>query len=123
MARRTCSCVFYAAPFLWALLLTPAIGYAKKHNTLFVFGDSLFDPGNNQYVNATPGGRGGGSGDVATSPPYGENYFKHATGRLSDGRLVPDFIGTGNEHFYQTERSLLVLLGGGGRAGCYVQSI
>ncbi|XP_056169833.1 uncharacterized protein LOC115685670 [Syzygium oleosum] len=87
MARRSCSCVFYAAPFLWALLLRPAIGYAKKHNTLFVFGDSLFDPGNNQYVNATPGG-----GDVATSPPYGETYFKHATGRLSDGRLVPDFI-------------------------------
>ncbi|KAI6700343.1 hypothetical protein NL676_014667 [Syzygium grande] len=91
VARRSCSCVFYAAPFLWALLLSPATGYAKKHNTLFVFSDSLFDPGNNQYVNAIPGGRGGG-GDMATSPPYRETYFKHTTGQLSNGRLVPDFI-------------------------------
>ncbi|KAK6911809.1 GDSL lipase/esterase [Dillenia turbinata] len=53
--------------------------------TLFVFGDSLFDPGNNQY-------RKGGTNDSSNNWPYGESYFKHATGRLSDGRLVPDFI-------------------------------
>ncbi|XP_030932295.1 GDSL esterase/lipase 1-like [Quercus lobata] len=57
-----------------------------EHKTLFVFGDSLFDPGNNQYLNGSS--VEGGS----ISWPYGETYFNHSTGRLSDGRLVPDFI-------------------------------
>ena len=57
------------------------------HKALFVFGDSLFDPGNNQYLN------GSVEGISATSWPYGETFFKRPTGRLSDGRIVPDFIG------------------------------
>lgn len=61
----------------------------EEHKTLFVFGDSLFDPGNNQYLNASVEGG-------APPWPYGETYFGHSTGRLSDGRLVPDFIG--NNH-------------------------
>ncbi|XP_019157203.1 PREDICTED: GDSL esterase/lipase 1-like [Ipomoea nil] len=59
----------------------------KKHNNvaLFVFGDSFFDPGNNNYINTT-------TNFQANFPPYGESYFKHPTGRFSDGRLMPDFI-------------------------------
>lgn len=60
-----------------------------EHKTLFVLGDSLFDPGNNQYLNDSVEGG-------ALPWPYGETYFGHSTGRLSDGRLVPDFIG--NDH-------------------------
>ena len=56
------------------------------HKALFIFGDSLFDAGNNQYLNGSVEGG-------AISWPYGETFFKHPTGRLSDGRLVPDFIG------------------------------
>ncbi|XP_041017971.1 GDSL esterase/lipase 1-like isoform X2 [Juglans microcarpa x Juglans regia] len=56
-----------------------------EHKTLFVFGDSLFDPGNNQYLNDSVEGG-------ALPWPYGETYFGHSTGRLSDGRLVPDFV-------------------------------
>lgn len=52
---------------------------------LFVFGDSLFDPGNNNYLNSN-------TLTAAQRWPYGETFFKHPTGRLSDGRLVPDFI-------------------------------
>ncbi|XP_031266744.1 GDSL esterase/lipase 1-like [Pistacia vera] len=55
------------------------------HKALFVFGDSLFDPGNNQYLNDSRKG-------IATTFPYGETYFKRPTGRLSDGRTVPDLI-------------------------------
>ncbi|KAK6911810.1 GDSL lipase/esterase [Dillenia turbinata] len=57
----------------------------KNQVGLFVFGDSLFDPGNNQYVN-------GSRKDSSNNWPYGESYFKHPTGRLSDGLIVPDFI-------------------------------
>ncbi|KAL0009719.1 hypothetical protein SO802_004827 [Lithocarpus litseifolius] len=56
-----------------------------EQKTLFVFGDSLFDPGNNKYLNASVEG-----GSI--SWPYGETFFNHSTGRLSDGRIVPDFV-------------------------------
>ncbi|XP_031258103.1 GDSL esterase/lipase 1-like [Pistacia vera] len=57
------------------------------HKALFVFGDSLFDPGNNQYLNDSSQ-----EGAGATVFPYGETFFKRPTGRLCDGRTVPDFI-------------------------------
>lgn len=53
---------------------------------LFIFGDSFFDPGNNNYINTT-------TLDQANFWPYGETFFKFPTGRFSDGRLVSDFIG------------------------------
>ncbi|XP_020228086.1 GDSL esterase/lipase 1 [Cajanus cajan] len=63
--------------------------YAARTNnnrkTLFVFGDSLFDPGNNQYLKSS-------NREASTKWPYGETYFNHPTGRFSDGRIVPDFI-------------------------------
>ncbi|XP_061361890.1 GDSL esterase/lipase 1-like [Gastrolobium bilobum] len=59
----------------------------KEHKALFVFGDSPFDPGNNVYLS-------GGSKLETVHWPYGETYFKHPTGRYSDGRVVPDFIAT-----------------------------
>ena len=56
---------------------------------LFVFGDSLFDPGNNQYLVANP------ETDYVPGDrwPYGITFPGKPTGRISDGRLVPDFIG------------------------------
>ncbi|XP_059643409.1 GDSL esterase/lipase 1-like [Cornus florida] len=73
-----------------AILVIPSKCYGesqkpRSRSALFVFGDSLFDPGNNQYTN--------GSGPSSSSNwPYGETYFKHPTGRICDGRIVPDFI-------------------------------
>ncbi|TKY64213.1 GDSL esterase/lipase 1 [Spatholobus suberectus] len=69
------------------IILSTVSCYAARpiQKTLFVFGDSLFDPGNNQYLNSS-------IREASTTWPYGETYFKHPTGRLSDGRLVPDFI-------------------------------
>ncbi|XP_019168151.1 PREDICTED: GDSL esterase/lipase 1-like [Ipomoea nil] len=56
-----------------------------NHVALFVFGDSLFDPGNNNFINTT-------TDFQANFWPYGHSFFKYPTGRFSDGRLVPDFI-------------------------------
>ena len=74
--------------FLYALslcvcvtLLSPMSSYAQY---FFIFGDSLNDPGNNQFI----------SDDFPSySPPYGETYFGYPTGRFSDGRVPADFIG------------------------------
>lgn len=52
----------------------------------FIFGDGLYDSGNTEYIipdEYLP----------VYHSPYGNTYFKHGTGRYSDGRLIPDFIG------------------------------
>ncbi|XP_009604967.1 GDSL esterase/lipase 5-like [Nicotiana tomentosiformis] len=59
----------------------------ERKTALFIFGDSLFDVGNNNYINTT-------TLDQANFWPYGETYFKLPTGRFSDGRLITDFIAT-----------------------------
>ncbi|KAI4346902.1 hypothetical protein L6164_007765 [Bauhinia variegata] len=57
----------------------------ENHAALFVFGDSLFDAGNNNYINDDP--------SIQTNyPPYGKTFFKYPSGRFSDGRVIPDFI-------------------------------
>lgn len=48
---------------------------------IFNFGDS----------NSDTGGRSAALFQVP--PPYGETFFKKPSGRLSDGRLIVDFIG------------------------------
>ncbi|XP_065850258.1 GDSL lipase-like [Euphorbia lathyris] len=51
---------------------------------LFIFGDSLVDTGNNNYI--IPHNR-------ANSIPYGHNAFSgEPTGRFSDGRVIVDYI-------------------------------
>ena len=50
----------------------------------FVFGDSLVDSGNNNYLPTTA---------RADSPPYGIDYPTHLpTGRFSNGFNLPDLI-------------------------------
>ncbi|EEF29144.1 zinc finger protein, putative [Ricinus communis] len=76
---------------LWASLLLhpssqsqPNLHSHRNHVALFIFGDSLFDVGNNNYLKSPIGS--------ANFWPYGETFFKHPTGRVSDGRLIIDFI-------------------------------
>ncbi|XP_018839182.2 GDSL esterase/lipase 1-like [Juglans regia] len=57
----------------------------EEHVALFIFGDSIIDAGNNNYINTT-------TVLQANVWPYGESYFKYPSGRASDGRLIPDFI-------------------------------
>lgn len=53
------------------------------HVAFFIFGDSLVDAGNNNYL----------GGFKTNHWPYGETFFGRPTGRVCDGRIYPDFIG------------------------------
>ncbi|XP_011047740.1 PREDICTED: GDSL esterase/lipase 4-like [Populus euphratica] len=59
----------------------------KRHVAMFIFGDSIFDAGNDNYINLSVS-------DRANYWPYGETFFHFPTGRFTDGRLIVDFIAT-----------------------------
>ncbi|WCJ41184.1 GDSL lipase [Euphorbia peplus] len=61
------------------------IGCTDEKKRLYVFGDSLFDAGNNQYIKNA-------SHAPATYWPYGISNHNKSTGRLCDGLIVPDYI-------------------------------
>lgn len=62
------------------------ISEPERGTAFFIFGDSYFDVGNNNYINTS-------TLDQANFWPYGQSYFKSPTGRFSDDRLISDFIG------------------------------
>jgi len=81
-----CFLIFFLS---YGIISTQCLGnicLPKEHVALFVFGDSLFDVGNNNYINTT-------TDYQANFSPYGETFFKFPTGRFSNGRVIPDFIG------------------------------
>lgn len=54
-------------------------------SSIFIFGDSTVDPGNNDYIDTVM---------KCNFPPYGKDFLNHApTGRFTNGRLVTDFVG------------------------------
>ena len=62
----------------------PAAGSSTFPAASFIFGDSLVDAGNNNYIATIV---------KADFAPYGMNFDGHVpTGRFSDGLLTPDFI-------------------------------
>jgi phospholipase/lecithinase/hemolysin len=76
------------------LFILPCLGtgYSSSGQSRFTsiisFGDSYADTGNlirwaDPVLPPLP----------ISNPPYGETFFGHPTGRISDGRLVLDFIG------------------------------
>lgn len=67
-----------------ALALVVSSPVADAARAFFVFGDSLVDNGNNNYLATTA---------RADAPPYGIDYPTHrATGRFSNGLNIPDII-------------------------------
>ncbi|KAK9055669.1 hypothetical protein SSX86_026754 [Deinandra increscens subsp. villosa] len=66
------------------VLLLVAVPKAHGGRAFFVFGDSLVDSGNNNYLFTSA---------RADSPPYGIDYPTHRpTGRFSNGLNIPDLI-------------------------------
>ncbi|KAK6914634.1 GDSL lipase/esterase [Dillenia turbinata] len=81
---------FLISSLILCLVFTPSFclndsKQKEKRAVFFLFGDSLLDAGNNNYINTT-------TLDQANFWPYGETYFKVPTGRFCDGRLLSDFI-------------------------------
>ncbi|KAH7544939.1 hypothetical protein FEM48_Zijuj01G0039100 [Ziziphus jujuba var. spinosa] len=72
----TC-CLFFRAAI--------SLSNSQQYEAIFNFGDSLSDTGNFLLSGAL-------AFPVIAKLPYGETFFRHATGRCSDGRLVVDFI-------------------------------
>ncbi|KFK40281.1 hypothetical protein AALP_AA3G354600, partial [Arabis alpina] len=70
--------VFAATAFAMA-----EVARGQRVPCYFVFGDSVFDNGNNNDLNT--------SAKVNYSP-YGIGFTRGPTGRFSDGRNIPDFI-------------------------------
>lgn len=75
--------------FMLFIVLGLALGVVcsvprAEARAFFVFGDSLVDNGNNNYLATTA---------RADSPPYGIDYPTHRpTGRFSNGYNIPDLI-------------------------------
>ncbi|XP_072995728.1 GDSL esterase/lipase At5g33370-like isoform X1 [Typha latifolia] len=71
-------------PLFVALAAFAALPVSDAARAFFVFGDSLVDNGNNNYLATTA---------RADAPPYGIDYPTHrATGRFSNGLNIPDII-------------------------------
>lgn len=70
--------------FLSLMLVLVAVVPKVESRAFFVFGDSLVDNGNNNYLATTA---------RADAPPYGIDFPTHrATGRFSNGLNIPDLI-------------------------------
>ncbi|KAM3240302.1 hypothetical protein ACQJBY_053781 [Aegilops geniculata] len=67
-----------------ALLNTNVALCGCSYKRIFAFGDSLIDTGNLLY---SVGNRASPIKEL----PYGMTFFKHPTGRITDGRVVVDF--------------------------------
>ncbi|KAL6146868.1 PREDICTED: GDSL esterase/lipase At5g33370-like [Fragaria vesca subsp. vesca] len=73
-----------SAAWVALVLLVTCAGFQAEARAFFVFGDSLVDNGNNDYLITTA---------RADSYPYGIDYPTHRpTGRFSNGLNIPDLI-------------------------------
>lgn len=78
------SLVVVASWIVLGLVMATSTTKVEAARAFFVFGDSLVDNGNNNYLATTA---------RADSPPYGiDTPSRRPTGRFSNGKNIPDFI-------------------------------
>ncbi|KAG5224143.1 hypothetical protein OIU76_023965 [Salix suchowensis] len=84
MAAISSACSSYWVMITGLAIVLVAMVHRADARAFFVFGDSLVDSGNNNYLATTA---------RADSPPYGIDYpTQQATGRFSNGLNIPDII-------------------------------
>lgn len=91
----------FSASFLLLLLLVlrPFVADGQLVPALFIFGDSVFDVGNNNNLFTII---------KSNFPPYGRDFVtRKPTGRFCNGKLASDF--TGSFFFSQTSQFILSL--------------
>lgn len=69
------------------LLLNAHVALCVCYKRIFSFGDSIIDTGNFVHLVANSSSR------KYKEPPYGMTFFKQATGRMCDGRVLIDLYG------------------------------
>ncbi|PWZ57624.1 GDSL esterase/lipase [Zea mays] len=90
------------------LLLNCHVGLCSCYNRIFSFGDDTMDTGNFIHlIGKTP--------SKYKEAPYGKTFFRHATGRISDGRVLIDFYAAKKQFLSDS----LVIMGGIGENDYY----
>lgn len=82
--KRALSRVLYCSSLLIAALLLIIPSSAALPNAFFIFGDSLVDAGNNDYLVTL---------SKVNAPPYGVDFAfsgRKPTGRFTNGRTIAD---------------------------------
>ncbi|KAK4851510.1 hypothetical protein QYF36_015796 [Acer negundo] len=75
---------YFNSSMIFGLALAMTVAPLAEARAFFVFGDSLVDSGNNNYLATTA---------RADAPPYGIDYpTRRPTGRFSNGLNIPDII-------------------------------
>lgn len=77
--------VLFVCAIMGVMLSSPVVeAQGKKPPATFVLGDSLVDAGNNNYIFTLA---------AANHKPYGiDRADQQATGRFSNGKIIPDLI-------------------------------
>ena len=83
--------------FLQLSISVDLVGASPQVSAMFVFGDSIVDTGNNNFLNSIA---------KANYWPYGcDSPSKFPTGRFCNGQTVVDFLG--NINFFHMQSKLL----------------
>ena len=67
---------------VYVVLLT-TLASGQQFTAMYVYGDSLVDNGNNNYLNAQA---------KANFLPYGIDFYQGPTGRFTNGKTIIDFL-------------------------------
>lgn len=69
---------------LVVVITNGVVAASPQFSAMFVFGDSLTDAGNNNYLNSLA---------KANYVPYGVDFIEGPSGRFCNGRTITDFLG------------------------------